>query len=80
MEQAISAAGAYRRFSELLRTVQKGQSVVTTSHGRSVARITPFGGDDRAAEGAPLRALRPPERERVVETSQLPAVWRDYPT
>jgi prevent-host-death family protein len=41
-----------RRFSELLRTVKKGRSVVVTSHGKPVARISPIVDDDRAAAGA----------------------------
>jgi len=31
MDKAVSAADANRRFSELLRSVKKGQSVVVTS-------------------------------------------------
>jgi prevent-host-death family protein len=52
MDKSISAADANRRFSELLRTVKKGRSVVVTSHGKPVARITPAAEDDRAAQGA----------------------------
>jgi prevent-host-death family protein len=52
MDTAVSAADANRRFSELLRTVKKGRSVVVTSHGKPVAKITPVGEDERAAEGA----------------------------
>ena len=52
MNKAVSAADANRRFSELLRTVKKGASVVVTSHGKPVAKISPIVEDDRAAEGA----------------------------
>ena len=52
MEKAVSAADANRRFSELIRTVQKGRSVIVTSHGKAVARITPVLVDDRAAAAA----------------------------
>ncbi len=52
MEKAVSAADANRRFSELLRTVKKGRSVIVTSHGKPVAKITPVVEDERAAEGA----------------------------
>ena len=52
MNKAVSAADANRRFSELLRTVKKGRSVVVTSHGKPVARITPIVEDNRAAEAA----------------------------
>ena len=59
MDKAVSAADANRRFSELLRTVKKGRSVVVTSHGKPVAKITPVAEDDRAAEGARVRPFRP---------------------
>jgi len=52
MDGATSATDANRRFSELLRTVKKGRSVVVTSHGKPVARITPVIEDNRDAEGA----------------------------
>ncbi len=52
MDKTVSAADANRRFSELLRTVKQGRSVIVTSHGKPVAKITPVGEDERAAEGA----------------------------
>ena len=52
MEKAISAADANRRFSELLRTVKKGRSVIVTSHGKPVAKITPVVEDEGTAEAA----------------------------
>jgi len=52
MDKTVSAADADRRFSELLRTVKQGRSVVVTSHGKPVAKITPVVEDERAAEGA----------------------------
>ena len=52
MDKAISASDANRRFSELLRTVKKGGSVIITSHGHPVAKITPAVEDERAAAGA----------------------------
>ena len=52
MEKAVTAADANRRFSELLRTVRRGKSVLVTSHGRPVARIVPVVDDDRTAAGA----------------------------
>ena len=70
MDKAVSAADANRRFSELLRTVQKGQSVLVTSHGRPVARITSVNGDDRAAEGARSALFGRLKRERAVKTKR----------
>jgi prevent-host-death family protein len=52
MDKAVSAADANRRFSELLRTVKQGRSVIVTSHGKPVAKITHVDEDERAAEGA----------------------------
>ena len=52
MDNTISAADANRRFSELLRTVKKGQSVIVTSHGKPVERITPVVTGEHAAEAA----------------------------
>jgi prevent-host-death family protein len=52
MDESISAADANRRFSELLRTVRSGKSVVVTSHGRPVARIVPMTEDAQTVRGA----------------------------
>ena len=41
MEKLVTAAEANRRFSQLLREVGEGHSVLITSHGRPVARLTP---------------------------------------
>lgn len=64
MEKAVSAADANRRFSELLRSVKNGQSVIVTSHGRPVAKIVPLAEDEPAASArsalfARLRKQRP---------------------
>jgi prevent-host-death family protein len=66
MNKAVSAADANRRFSELLRTVKTGRSVVVTSHGKPVARISPVIEDDRAAEGARSALFARLRGERVV--------------
>ena len=52
MDTAVSAADANRRFSEILRTVKNGGSVVVTSHGKPVAKIMPVVNDQRAAAAA----------------------------
>ena len=70
MDKTVSAADANRRFSELLRTVQKGRSVVVTSHGKPVARITPVVGDDRAAEAARSALFARLKREPVVKSGR----------
>jgi|KBSSwiStaDraftv2_1062776.scaffolds.fasta_scaffold3187595_1 prevent-host-death family protein len=38
----ISAADANRNFSELLRHVREGRTVVVTVHGRAAAKVIPF--------------------------------------
>lgn len=70
MDKAVSAADANRRFSELLRTVQKGRSVIVTSHGKPVARISPVNGDDRAAEGGRAALFSRLKRERAVKAGR----------
>jgi prevent-host-death family protein len=70
MDKTVSAADANRRFSELLRTVQKGRSVVVTSHGKPVARITPVLGDDRVADGARAALFTRLKRERAVKSGR----------
>lgn len=66
MDKAVSAADANRRFSELLRTVRKGRSVVVTSHGRPVAKITLVIEDERMAAGARSVLFARLRTERVV--------------
>src|SRR5439155_2781497 len=70
MDKAVSAADANRRFSELLRTVKKGRSVVVTSHGKPVARITPVVEDERAAEGARSALFARLRTERAVNAGR----------
>ena len=70
MHKLISAADANRRFSELLRTVKKGRSVVVTSHGKPVAKISPVVEDNRAAEGVRSALFARLRRERVVNAGR----------
>ncbi len=70
MEKAVSAADANRRFSELLRTVKKGRSVLVTSHGKPVARITPVVEDERAAERARSALFARLRKERTMKAGR----------
>ena len=70
MNKVISAADANRRFSELLRTVKKGQSVVVTSHGKPVARISPVVEDHRIGESARSALFARLRKERVVNAGR----------
>ena len=65
MDKAVSATDANRRFSELLRTVKKGQSAIVTSHGKPVAKISPIVEDERAAEGARSAVFGPAPNRAV---------------
>jgi prevent-host-death family protein len=70
MDKAVSAADANRRFSELLRTVKNGRSVVVTSHGKPVAKIMPIMDDERAAEGVRSALFARLRTERVVNAGR----------
>lgn len=70
MNKAISAADANRRFSELLRTVKNGRSVVVTSHGKPVAKITPVADDDRTARKARSALFARLRKERPVNAGR----------
>ena len=70
MDQAVSATDANRRFSELLRTVKKGRSVIVTSHGKPVAKITPVVDDEPAAEGARSALFARLRKERAVNVGR----------
>jgi len=69
-EEAISAADANRRFSQLLRGVREGRRFVVTSHGRPVAKIVPIGTDDDTEAGARTALLTRLCAEPVVEISR----------
>jgi prevent-host-death family protein len=66
MDRTVSAADANRRFSEILRTVKTGRSVIVTSHGKPVAKITAVIDDERAAERARAALFARLRKERVV--------------
>ncbi len=52
MDKSVSFADANRRFSELLRTVKKGHTIIVTSHGKPVAKISPVIEDERVRNRA----------------------------
>ena len=70
MNNVVSAADANRRFSALLRTVKRGRSVVVTSHGKPVAKISPMAEDDRTAASARSALFARLRRERVVNAGR----------
>ena len=67
MEEAVSAADANRKFSQLLRAVREGHSYVVTTHGKPVAKIVPIGKHAAVAAGARTALLARLRAERVVE-------------
>jgi len=66
MDEAVSAADANRRFSQLLRGVRAGRRYVVTSHGTPVARIVPATGAEPAARFARARLVERLRRQPVV--------------
>lgn len=70
MDQALSAADANRRFSELLRIVKKGGSVIVTSHGKPVARITPFAADEHSAGKARSALFSRLRKQRAIDVGR----------
>ena len=70
MEEAVSAADANRKFSQILRGVRGGRSYVVTSHGRPVARIVPANTHEGALSGARAALLSRLERQPVVEAGR----------
>lgn len=67
MDKAVSAADANRRFSELLRTIKAGRSVIVTSHDKPVAKIIPVVEGEWAAEGAGAALFARLRAERAVK-------------
>jgi prevent-host-death family protein len=72
MEEAVSAADANRKFSQLLRGVREGRTYVVTAHGRPVAKIIPVANRDDVAAGARAVLLARLRAEPVVEIGR----WR----
>jgi prevent-host-death family protein len=70
LNKTISAADANRKFSELLRTVKQGRSVIVTSHGKSVARITPVAEDEAASEKARSTLFGRLRKQRAVDAGR----------
>ena len=70
MDEAISAADANRKFSELLRKIRRGRSYLVTSHGKPVARIIPADKHDDVAAGARTALLARLRRQPVVRVER----------
>lgn len=70
MDTTISAADANRRFSEVLRTVKGGASVLVTSHGRPVARIVPITDEGRSREKARAALFARLKKQRPVKVGR----------
>ncbi len=70
MEEAVSAAEANRKFSQLLRAVREGRSYVITTHWKPVAKIVPFNKHDEVAASALTVLLARLRSEPVVEAGR----------
>jgi len=49
--RTVSLVTAHRKFSKLVREVERGQGFLITRHGRSVARLVPHGAGKSAGPG-----------------------------
>ncbi len=54
----VQATEAKARLAELLRTVERGETVVITRHGKKIAHIVPAPEQERAKRRAAVQALR----------------------
>ena len=86
MEEAISAADANRKFSQLMRSIRKGRSYVVTVHGKPVAKIVPIGKHDKVVSAArkilfdrlrsqPVRNVGRWTREELYKDDRLEWHW-----
>ena len=48
----VKATDAKAKFAELLRTVERGETVVITRHGKKIAHMTPAADQERAERKA----------------------------
>ncbi len=79
MDQAISAADANRRFSELLQIVKKGGTVIVTSHRKPVAKIVPVTEDERTVANSRSALFARLRKQRAVDAGR-PNARTDRPT
>jgi len=70
MYREVPASEAKRRFPELLRAVKAGESVIVTSHGKPVARITPVSADKSTSAKSPSLLFARLRRQRTVQTGR----------
>jgi prevent-host-death family protein len=56
-EEIVTATEAKRRFSDLLRRVRQGTTIIVTSRGKRVARLVPVDLHDHRNAGAQRAAL-----------------------
>ena len=64
----VRSAEAKARFAELLRTVERGETVAITRHGKTVAHVAP------AADGQRARYKRAVEKRRMAQEK-----WGTFP-
>lgn len=66
----VQATQAKARFAELLRTVEHGETVAITRHGRAVAHLTPARDEDGARRKEAVDRFRRRRRQwRRIEMS-----------
>ncbi len=69
MEQIISATEANRQFSRLLDGVRQGNSYLVTTHGRPIARLSPFAEGRRSIAGARAALLEELRSQSAVDVA-----------
>jgi len=70
MAAEVSAAHANRNFSELLREIRAGKSVVITVHGKPTAKLVPFEGEKQRAHAGRKALLVRLAGQRVVNAGR----------
>ncbi|MEO8677540.1 MAG: type II toxin-antitoxin system prevent-host-death family antitoxin [Vicinamibacterales bacterium] len=66
----MTAADANRNFSELLREIRAGRSVVITVHGKPTAKLVPFDGEKQRAHAGRKALLNRLSGQRVVNAGR----------
>lgn len=74
---AVSLAHAKAHLSELLNTVEAGQEVVITRHGRAIVRVLPANAVKAALPLARLSALRQQLPPRIDSSAKALRQLRD---
>ena len=70
MDERVSAAEANRNFSQLLRKVRDGRSIVVTSHGKPIAKLVPIDTEAERRREAKKRLLEFLDKQPVMNAGR----------